>query len=203
MKQSFLLFLFLTICISFTSETAEAQFKEYTGSGDDILVIEKPDEDMPALLVINGNRGSNHFSVTSFDASRDRIDLLVNTTEPYSGIVAVDLPVGTNTKMLEISASGSWAINVYPIGAAHKISTDNPKSDSGDNILWIEGDASIATISGNSNSSHFSVTAYDGSGRRNGLLVNTTDRYNGKVMIPKGTLLLQVTASGNWSVKLQ
>ncbi|HAW79348.1 MAG TPA: hypothetical protein DCX27_06285, partial [Balneola sp.] len=51
MKQSFLLFLFLTICISFTSETAEAQFKEYTGSGDDILVIEKPDEDMPALLV--------------------------------------------------------------------------------------------------------------------------------------------------------
>ena len=105
--------------------------------------------------------------------------------------------------MLEISASGSWAINVYPIGAAHKISTDNPKSDSGDNILWIEGDASIATISGNSNSSHFSVTAFDGSGRRNGLLVNTTDPYNGKVMVPKGTLLLQVTASGNWSVNLQ
>lgn len=197
-------FIFLIVLgISLSSQSTKAQFKEYRGIGDDILIIEKPDEDLPTLLVINGNKGSSHFSITSYDAARNYVDLLVNTSEPYTGIVAIDLPVGTNTKMLEISATGSWAVNVYSIGAAPKISTDSPKSDSGDNILWIEGDASIATISGNSDSSHFSVVAYDGAGNYGDLLVNTSDAYRGKVMIPKGTLLLQINATGNWTINLQ
>jgi len=196
--------LVLTFSLTFLGVvSSHAQHKEYSGSGDDILVIEKPKADLPALLVINGNSASSHFSITSFDENRDRVDLLVNTTDPYSGIVPIDLPVGTNTKMLKITASGSWTVHVYSIGAAPKISTASPKSDEGDNVLWIEGEAAVASITGNSVSSHFSVEAYDGSGNYSKLLVNTTDPYSGKVMLRRGTLLLKITADSRWSVSLQ
>ncbi len=195
------LVIFLMGIVSVTPSIA--QFKTYKGTGDDILIVEKPEEGMPALLVIKGNSASSHFSITSFDASRDMLDLLVNTTEFYSGIVAVDLPVGTETTMLEVTATGSWSVEVYSIGASPKISKIKPKSDSGDNVLWIEGDASIAIITGNSKASHFAVEAYDSNGRYSDLLVNTTERYSGKVLIPKNTLLLKITATGSWSIELK
>ncbi len=196
--------LLAVIIVAFLApQSSTAQFKEYSGSGDDILLVEKPDSDLPALLVIRGNSSSGFFSVSSYDENQEQIDLLVNTTNPYSGIVPVDLPVGTNTKMLEITATGSWVVNVYSIGSAPKVSSGSPKSDEGDNLLWIEGEASLASISGNSASSHFAVEAFDGNGNYSKLLVNTTDPYSGKVMLPKGTLLLKISAVGSWSVSLQ
>jgi len=200
MKKIFLISLILCLFIYFN---AFSQHKEYEGNGDDIITLEKPDENLPALLVVNGNRSERHFSITGYDGNRNRTNLLVNTTDSYSGIVAVDLPPRTDTKLLEISASGPWIVHVYSIGAAPKISVGEEFEDKGDNVLWVEGDASIATVSGNSSQRHFSITAYDGSGNRSGLLVNTTDRYSGRVMIPNNTLLLEVNATGEWTIKLE
>lgn len=180
-----------------------SQHKEYEGNGDDIITLDKPDDGLPALLVVNGNRSESHFSITGYDGNRNRTSLLVNTTDHYSGIVAVDLPPRTDTKLLEISASGPWIVHVYSIGAAPKISVGEEFEDKGDNVLWVEGDASIASVSGNSSQRHFSITSYDGSGNRSGLLVNTTDRYSGRVMVPNNTLLLEVNATGDWSIKLE
>jgi hypothetical protein len=203
-QHSILAYLLVAVLVALSSTSpAKGQTKEYSGSGDDIVILEKPDEGLPALLVVSGNSQSRHFSITSYSSSRERIDLLINSTEPYSGIVAVDLPVGTETGILEITATGSWSIDVYHIGAAPKISVENPKSDSGDNVLWIEGDASIATITGNSSERHFSIKSYNGNGNYSDLLVNTTDRYSGKVLLPKHTLLLQISAVGSWSIELQ
>ncbi len=196
------LFIALFVLI-FATNLAYSQHREYEGNGDDIISIEKPNDDLPALLVVNGNRSARHFSITGYDANRNRTSLLVNTTESYSGIVALDLPARTNTKFLEISASGSWIVHLYSIGAAPKIAVGEDFSDKGDNVLWVEGDASIASISGNSTQRHFSVTAYDGNGNRSGLLVNTTDRYSGRVMVPNNTLLLEVNAVGDWSITLE
>lgn len=175
----------------------------YNGSGDDFIVIEKPDKGMPALLVVKGNSRARHFSITSYDENRDYVDLLVNTTESYYGLVAIDLPNHTQTKYLEISAEGSWTIDVYHIGSAPKISIGNPVSESGDYVLWIEDEPVIAEITGNSSERHFSIISYDIYGNYGDLLVNTTSRYFGRVMIPKDTLLLNISAEGNWSIDLK
>ena len=152
MKKISLISLILSLFISFN---AFSQHKKYEGNGDDIITLEKPDEDLPALLVVNGNRSERHFSITGYDGNRNRTGLLVNTTDSYSGIVAVDLPPRTDTKLLEISANGSWIVQVYSIGAAPKISVGEDFEDEGDNVLWIKGDASIATVSGNSSQRHW------------------------------------------------
>ena len=176
---------------------------EYTGAGDDVIIIQKPTEDMPAILMISGNYNKRHFSITSYDKNNSYIELIVNTTEQYTGLVPIDLPNNTITKFLEISANGSWKIQVFPIGACPRIKIGEPFSGKGDYLLWVEGSASLASISGNSSKRHFSVIAYDGYGGYNGLMVNTTESYTGKVRVPKNTLLLKISAIGDWSITLQ
>lgn len=158
---------------------------------------------MPALLSISGNNSESHFAITGYDANGNRTDLLVNSTSSYNGIVPIDLGSNTNTTRLEISASGYWSVEVYAIGAAQKINVPGTKSGSGDNVLWVEGNPSIMELSGNQQGGHFAAFAYDGYGRRLKLLVNTTDPYNGKVIIPGETHLIQVSAEGSWNMRLE
>jgi hypothetical protein len=126
--------------------------------------------------------------------------LRVNTSDPYNGIVGVDLGSKKNTIRLEIKAVGNWKIAVWHIGSAQKIKTY--KSGESDNVLWVEGEPSIAKIAGNKKSRHFSVTAYDKYGNYQKLLVNTSKPYNGKVLLPKNVLLLQIKAVGDWTINL-
>ena len=187
----------------FSSNVWAQAHATYSGSGDDVVEISKPKKGVPALLVISGNRDSSHFAVIARDASGNRVGALVNTTDPYKGIVPVDLPPRTETKLLEIKASGSWRIKLYSIGAAQRVKVPGTFEGEDDNVLWVEGNPSRAKINGNSASSHFAVIAYDKHGNRLGAQVNTTDPYSGTVIIPSKTLLLQVTAVGDWSVELK
>lgn len=193
------------VCVSlfFSSNVWAQAHATYSGTGDDVVKISKPDQDLPALLVISGNRDSRHFAIIAIDDSGNRVGALVNTTEPYAGIVPVDLPPRTNTALLEIKASGSWRIQLYSIGAAQRLKVPGTFEGEGDNVLWIEGKPNLAKIHGNFASRHFAVIAYDGGGNRLGAKVNTTDPYSGKVIIPSRTLLLKITAVGGWGVDLQ
>lgn len=195
----------VAVCVSlvFSSNVWAQAHATYSGTGDDIVKISKPDQGLPALLVVSGNRNSRHFAIIARDNSGNRFGALVNTTEPYVGIVPVDLPPRTNTELLEIKASGSWRIQVYSIGSAQRVKVPGTFKGEGDNVLWIEGKPNRAKIYGNSASRHFAVTAYDRSGNRLGAIVNTTDRYSGTVIIPSGTILLKITAVDGWSAELQ
>lgn len=203
-RNTSLLVVFIASLVFSSDVWAQAQpHASYSGTGDDVVEISKPDEGLPALLVINGNREGRHFAVIARDNSGSRIGALVNTTEPYRGIVPVDLPPRTETTLLEINASGNWSVDVYSIGVAQKSDVPSTFEGEGDNVLWVEGDPTRARIEGNTSSRHFSVIAYDGSGNRLGAKVNTTDPYSGTVIIPNETLLLQISAVGGWSVELR
>jgi len=180
-----------------------AQEETYSGTGDDVVRIEKPSTDRPALLVIQGNQQARHFAVIGYTASRERTGVLVNTTDPYSGIVPLDLPPTENTALLEVSATGSWSIDVYPIGAAQQVEVPGSFDGEGDRVLWIDGEPSTADISGNRAGRHFAVFAYDRYGNRQEVLVNTTDSYDGTVLLPRDVLLLEVTGSGSWTIRLE
>lgn len=193
---------FLSTVLSPREAPAQAH-ETHSGTGDDVVEISKPSDGLPALLMVSGNREGRHFAVIARDESGSRLGALVNTTEPYIGIVPIDLPPTSSSSLLEVSATGSWQIQIYPIGAAQQVTVPGTFEGEGDNVLWIEGDPSRATIQGNADSRHFAVIAYDGNGTPLGAQVNTTDPYAGTVIIPGQTLLLQVSAVGSWSIDIR
>ena len=73
-----------------------------SGEGDAVLQVFAP----VLTADIQGNDASAHFSVKSYDMDGWYLDLLVNTTDPYSGTVMMGLDVST----LVISAEGPWTI---------------------------------------------------------------------------------------------
>ena len=96
---------FLSINL-FADDAVENDFI-FTGSGDDIILIEKELPDLPYILLVLGNASERHFSIVSYDENANYLDLLVNTSNYYFGVVPIDLPVGSITRMLEISAVGN------------------------------------------------------------------------------------------------
>lgn len=175
--------------------------KKYSGSGDDVITISKPDgADMPALLRVIGNNSGRHFAVKGFDSSGRSTGLFVNTTDAYQGLIPLDFRDSDNTVRLEISATGLWSIEVRSLVSARTVRVGSTESGSGDDVFLISGSVDTAHVSGNKGSRHFAVLAY---GNRSKLLVNTTSPYDGRVALPQDTVVIEVTAKGSWRIKLE
>ena len=87
-------------------------------------------------------------------------------------------------------------ISIYDTGS---ISADSNYSGYGDAVLLIKSHGTTAHITGNSSEHHFAVWTY---GVNNDLLVNTTESYDGTVMISGSPVLLVVKAVGEWTIQL-
>lgn len=172
---------------------------ELKGNGPDVVDIDKGA--YAAFALISGNFGdAGYFSVTSFTAGGQE-NLLVNTTDSYVGERPIDFLDGEVTKRFQVEADGEWKITVFPLGAARRINAPGLLEGEGDSVLIIDGSPDVALISGNSGSQYFSVTGY--SSASTDLLVNTTDPYNGKVILDPGAVILEIAAIGPWSITLQ
>lgn len=75
---------------------------EYSGTGDQVLILSGP----PGTATITGNEGKGFFAVMGHGSLFP--DLLVNTTDAYSGQSIVDKDVTT----LIIQAPGPWSIKM-------------------------------------------------------------------------------------------
>lgn len=168
----------------------------YTGSGDDVIEITPPDG--AYVFHISGNSEGHHFAVKSYDANGKYLTLLVNTTEPYEGKT---LEPSLSTSLLEISAVGDWTIELLPTYYLQEYTSGDTIQGSGDDIFLTSNIGKTAQISGNSDSHHFAVKAYGPSS--NDLLVNTTDPYEGKVLIKCNPFLFVVTSESTWTITLQ
>jgi len=169
-----------------------------TGSGDSVQDINNPYD--VSLIHVVGNSCSGFFAVESYGSNNEKIDLLVNTTDPYDGIRPMDFRVGQHTTRFQINASCAWQIQIYPLSAAHIIQVPGNYSGKGDDVLSLIGSqADTAKITGNANSSFFAVTGY---GENSDLLVNTTDPYEGTVIISAGIKFLEIQASSDWSITI-
>ena len=171
-----------------------------TGSGDAVVDFDNPYD--LAIIHITGNASSRHFAVQSYGSNGERIDLLANTTEPYDGIKALDFGDGDHTTRFEITATGEWRIEVLSLMTARTLTVPGVIAGKGDEIIIINGvTPDLAVITGNTSSRHFAVKAY-GAGGYADLLVNTTDPYEGTVVIKGALLLVEVFASDNWSIEI-
>lgn len=173
----------------------------YTGSGDNVIEIQKPgDPNGPALLYIRGNAASRYFGVESYDAAGNQVDLLVNTTDVYEGVVPLDFLDDEQTTRLQISAVGEWYIEVRPLSMARRVTVPGTISGSGDDVFIIDGTPDIAHIVGNAEGRYFGVVAY---GDRYQLLVNETDPYDGRVIVASSAIIIEVMATGGWEITFE
>jgi hypothetical protein len=166
----------------------------FTGTGDTVVAITKPGGAPGTVLAtITGNDAGPHFAVHGVDGDQD---LLVNTTDPYSGTVLLDADAGGTTQ-LQVSASGPWSITLSDPLTAPRLAM-GANTGTGDAVFVYEGPRGIAQIDGNAGGRHFGVIALTGDA--NDLLVNTTDPYSGSVPMPPGPGFVTVSAEGNWSI---
>ena len=176
----------------------------YSGSGDDVVAIDMPEgEDIPHFADLRGNSEGRHFSVVARTPDRTRVGALVNTTEPYEGRVALNTTEGTEVGFLEITATGSWEIEVLSFVHARQVDLPGSIDGSGDDVVILRGEPSTARIEGNREGRHFSVVPYEGSrGARLGGVVNATEPYNGTVLLPAETRVLEISAFGAWQIEI-
>ena len=187
-------------------EFAEPSFEPIllVGRGDSIKAFSNVGEF--AIAHITGNPDARHFAVESFDSNQKRLDLLVNTTAAYDGIVLLD----ADTAEFEISAVGDWEIEIRPLVTARSVGvndeikiTDYNGKISGKNdeviIVVSNQDSTLVSVTGNSSERHFAIQGYGDGGRD--LMVNTTDSYVGTVRLPRGEIVvLEITAVGEWEI---
>ncbi|MFR1570273.1 MAG: hypothetical protein ACLSVR_05385 [Christensenellales bacterium] len=167
----------------------------YTGSGDDVIEV-APFADALYVFEITGNADERYFAVESYD-SQDKSDLLVNTTDKYSGIT---MDTGFDVAMLQVTATGDWQITQRSLYDMDVLEQGQTYSGTGDRIILVRGSGKTASITGNAGERYFSIQSYDSQGRGD-LLVNTTDKYDGKVIL-NDPIIFQVSAVGDWSITL-
>lgn len=168
----------------------------YSGNGDDVVTLDKFDDVFVFHIV--GNHVERHFAVKGFDSNGESTELLVNTTSKYDGIT---MDPTQETAILEVKATGEWTIEVQSIHAMKTISIGETLSGSGDSVVLVSSYGSTAIISGNEDGSHFAVKSYGK--ERDKLLVNTTDPYEGKVMLAGEPIILDINAEGAWTISFE
>ena len=169
----------------------------YTGSGDDVIDIEPPTDQF--VLQITGNSAARHFAVEGYDSQGEPTELFVNTTDPYTDGITIDPTFTTTT--LEISATGEWSISLVPLQSLEQIIVGTTLDGTGDQVLLVSGSPTRASITGNAGAHHFAVAVYGASG--SDLLVNTTDPYEGNVMVTDDPVVLEVDSEDAWSILLE
>jgi len=192
----FSIFLLLTLAtgILFAEETTENI--TYSGKNDDVIEINNPGDKNFFLMNVIGNKQNRHFAITRYNENNEMTDIYINTTDYYEGL----RPVNKETKLLEIKATGKWEITLKPTEKIIIIETPGSIKGNGDYVFKLKGNVVKANIVGNNNKRHFAVITYDENFNMIDLAVNTTDKYEGNVMIPNESVFIEVLASGNWNI---
>lgn len=157
--------------------------EHFEGTGDDVVTITKP-ADKAALLTFSCPDCQSNVVVKTDN------DLLVNEIGSYSGTHLIDIRNGENTTTAEVTADGSWTMDIADITTAPEAT-----SGTGDSVIWVNTGTKVAiTHDGDSN---FAVHAASSSGLD--LLVNEIGAYSGTKAIDTPAIV-DITADGNWTI---
>jgi hypothetical protein len=169
----------------------------FEGVGD--AVLELGNRSGPGLVWARGNAEAGHFAVASYNEQGQMEDLLVNTTEPYQGYTWLN----AGGLRLEVNAEGPWSIVVSSLAAAAPQTVPGQLAGQGDTVLALLAPADTARFAGNQTARNFAVIGYNEMGQMEDLLVNTTDPYEGQVLVKSGIKYLVVSAVGDWKMAIE
>lgn len=183
--------------------TPVPEVQTYSGTGDSVVDVET--HVGPAIVHVVGNASGRYFAVENYGPNNTKMDLLVNTTAPYDGYHPLDWRDDEETTRFSVEAVGQWTIEIIPFApipevGEHVIEVPGTYEGKGDDVIILAGETpDLAKISGNNGDRYFSVEGYtDGYD----LLVNTTEPYDGIVLLNPDTWAFEVTASGPWTIEV-
>jgi hypothetical protein len=175
-----------------------------TGQGKAVATFTIP-ADAAAIAVISHD-GMDTFAVDAVNASRQRIETLVNTTGAYRGTVAlnadVDLQGDEYPTAFVVDGGGTWTITIKPLEEAPAWDPATTLSGAGDQayqlVPWPGGPILPVELAFSGDGA-FRVAAYGSDGRS--ILADAAGTYSGRVGIAEGTFLVSIRArSGTWSI---
>lgn len=170
-----------------------------TGTGDSVVDVEKWSG--PGIARI-AHQGGGNFAVINHGTNGERIDLLVNVIGNYQGTLPLDFLDSEHTGRFEITAGGSWEIQVLPLASVRTEPIPGIIQGVGDDVIALDGpglpDLLKADASGGSG--NFAIWTYGLDGRD--LVVNEIAPYSGTVLIDSGTYVLVISATGPWSLDI-
>jgi hypothetical protein len=167
----------------------------YTGRGDKLLKIKKPEEGaVPVTITYTG--GYSNFVVEALDSSNESTDLLVNEIGSFKGTVLLDADGGETAK-LKIQASGKWKVVIKPLSATRQIST--AATGKGPDVLLYAGDDAATLTFTNKGDANVVVQWMTEDG--GDLLVNDIGNYKGELALTPGPGILTIDG-GSWTAKV-
>jgi len=169
-----------------------------TGDGDDVVDFEKWKG--PAILSATHD-GDGNFVVTSYAANKQKIAVLVNTTGNYQGTLPLDFLAGERVTRFEVTATGLWDLQIFPVEQGRIESIPATIEGYGDDVVILSDafpdqlkvDASDATQS-------FVIWAYSNGSRTQ--LINQSAPYTGILTCPPGITSLRISAVGPWLIDI-
>ena len=177
----------------FTTTTTAFEPVTFSGSGNDTIEFEAPD-DLASVLRIS-HSGEAAFSVTTYGGDAELIELIVDTEGAYEGTRAVNLVMGDLISSIEVVADGEWTITAMYLGALDR--NVNEASGSGDTVLIMDITNPAMSID-YEDDTEFSVFMW--TFQDQGYLINETGPIDATVAVPIGGVVLEVQATGDWSL---
>ena len=175
-------------------EAVEPQ--SFSGTGSEVVILDPLGEDVFYAHVTHD--GSSNVALWSVDENGQDIDLLVNEIGGDEGEVAVNF--GEDPAALRVEADGDWSIELVHLGEAPRWDGESVHEDRGDSVVIVDGVADgLAPVTlTHDGESNFAIWAWGES--YPDLIVNDIGAYDGTTLLPDGSLVLQVTADGTWTI---
>ncbi len=150
--------------------------------------------------------GSSNFAITLLDENGQRVELLVNEIGPFNGSKAVGITM-SGTHILDIAADGAWTITIEQPRPSDAPATTNftGNTQQATSLFSLSKGLKTFEMSHNGNS-NFAPLLMDEKGQYIELLANEIGQFNGSkaIGIPKtGIYILDVTASGDWTINVK
>lgn len=179
-----------------TSEPEPVEPQSFSGTGSEVVILDPLGEDVFYAHVTHD--GSSNVALWSVDENGQDIDLLVNDIGGYEGEVALNF--GEDPAALRVEADGDWSIDLVPLREAPRWDGSTAFEGTGDSVVIVDGvaDGLTPVTLTHDGESNFAIWAWGES--YPDLIVNDIGAYDGTTLLPDGSLVLQVTADGAWTI---
>lgn len=173
----------------------------YEGSGTAVVTVKLA----PSQIIVNASHGgSSNFIVKPVDQTGTAGSSLINEIGPYSGRLLVPDP--TKVVALSVKADGPWRFEfneLRPGVTVNVAKVGEPYNGNGKDVVMVAlPSTGLVKAAFTATASNFIVRPYDSSGRGSSSLVNEIAPWSGEVIVKNATVLLDVDATGPWTMTL-
>ena len=173
----------------------------FSGKGDATLDVSAWPHTF-GLISYEGQSNKGFFAIVPYDENNKSMSSIctVNTFDPYKGACLFNSD-GTYATHLEIKTTGNWKIKISSLSQASILTVPGAIEGIGNDVVVLAGGVpNLVTITGNAKKQLFILVPYKADGSKMISLINTIDPYKNTVNIKSETAMIEIVATGSWSI---